>query len=91
MKKEELFKVFDKYDTYIFIETGGTIHCIEWANLNGLADELVKLTNKRVIEELESIKNQCRFYSDRLIGGQAYGFNEINSIVTKRIKELKQD
>ena len=47
--------------------------------------------NQRVIEELESIKNQCRFYSDRLIGGQAYGFNEINSIVTKRIKELKQD
>ena len=54
-------------------------------------DRIVELSNQRVIEELESIKNQCRFYSDRLIGGQAYGFNEINSIVTKRIKELKQD
>ena len=84
MKKEELFKVFDKYDTYIFIETGGTIHCIEWANLNGLADELVKLTNQRVVEELELLAED--FYTDR--HGDEYV--ELKDLAD-RIKQLKQD
>jgi hypothetical protein len=43
MTKDELFEIFDKYDTYEFIKEGESIHSIKWADLNGLADELVKL------------------------------------------------
>ena len=43
MTKNELFELFDKYDTYTFNEKGESIHSIKWADLNGLADELVKL------------------------------------------------
>jgi len=45
MKKNELFEIFDRYDTYEFIKEGESIHCIKWNDLNGLADELVKLFN----------------------------------------------
>jgi hypothetical protein len=40
--KNELFDIFDKYDTYEFIKEGESIHCIKWADLNYLADELLK-------------------------------------------------
>ena len=43
MTKNELFEIFDKYDTFSFCEKGESIHGIKWADLNGLADELVKL------------------------------------------------
>ena len=43
MTKDELFEIFDKYDTYEFRKEGESIHGIKWADLNGLADELVKL------------------------------------------------
>jgi len=43
MTKDELFEIFDKYDTYEFIKEGESIHGIKWNDLNGLADELVKL------------------------------------------------
>ena len=43
MTKDKLFEIFDKYDTYDFNENGESIHSIKWADLNGLADELVKL------------------------------------------------
>jgi|GEM_PF-2666401 len=45
MKKNELFEIFDRYDTYEFIKEGESIHGIKWNDLNGLADELVKLFN----------------------------------------------
>jgi len=41
MKKNELFEIFDRYDTYEFIKEGESIHGIKWNDLNGLADELV--------------------------------------------------
>jgi hypothetical protein len=40
-----LFEIFDRYDTYEFIKEGESIHGIKWNDLNGLADELVKLFN----------------------------------------------
>jgi len=43
MTKDELFEIFDKYDTYEFIKEGESIHSIKWSDLNRLADELVKL------------------------------------------------
>lgn len=43
MTKDELFEIFDKYDTYEFRKEGESIHGIKWADLNGLTDELVKL------------------------------------------------
>jgi hypothetical protein len=45
MKKNELFEIFDRYDTYEFIKEGESIHGIKCNDLNGLADELVKLFN----------------------------------------------
>jgi len=43
MTKDELFEIFDKYDTYEFRKEGESIHGIKWADLNGLAEDLVKL------------------------------------------------
>jgi hypothetical protein len=51
MTKDELFEIFDKYDTYTFSEKGESIHSIKWADLNGLADELVKLFDTPVVSK----------------------------------------
>ena len=64
MTKDELFEIFDKYDTYEFREEGESIHGIKWADLNGLADELVKLFAKPVVVgRSEQLFCNCGFNS----------------------------
>lgn len=60
MTKDELFEIFDKYDTYEFIKEGESTHSIKWDDLNGLADELVKLFAIPVVVKSLPQDNFCK-------------------------------